>query len=418
MRATTVRFLTALIGSLFFTLSSRVPARTIDTMQTRLDEEAALLNRTRDEAVSTLRQQYIGGLERRMETLTGDNLRQLTAERDRARDAESLRPATLSENPGVRHYQTILIEQLDRIERPRAERLAILVENLQVFAQGQSAQLRNQGQSAQADAWDRWAAALPRQYLDPRFGLGGKTRFFTKLENGMKPYLIILGTSTAEFPNAAINAPWVQCAPGTRTNWPGTLSQRLRSLGELRLGGATCAGSNSRDFVSASGIYADRNQNHFSWLVEQNPDAVLIEFAAGTDAADRFNISVAQSRGYHEQIIRALREKNPDVEIFLWNGAKSFNQGRRDYGTRRSGQTREVSDEPQNAYAQMYIDLANDLGPGVYYIDTFSIFAEILREKGEGTYRTFFRDGNHTNQRGGEEIIVPEILKVLEFGNR
>ncbi|MCC5842958.1 MAG: SGNH/GDSL hydrolase family protein [Verrucomicrobia bacterium] len=391
-------------------------AQTLETMQSRLDQEVTQLNEARDGAVATLRQQYVAGLERRMETLSGENLQALTRERDRARDDESLRPPVLSDNPGVRHYQDILTEQLDRIERPRAERLAILVENLQVFAEGQSARLRSQGQSAPADAWDQWAAALPGNYLDLRFGTGGKTRFYTLLESGQKPYLIIVGTSTAEFPNARIDASWRQCAPGTRTNWPGEFSQRLKAIGDLRLGGATCAGTNSNEFVEGSGGYIQHG-NHLEWIANEKPDAVIIEFAAGIDSADRFNISVAQSRANHEHIIRTLRNQNPEMEMFLWNGAKSFDQGRRDYGSERQGTNREVSDEPQSAYAQMYIDLANQSGPGIYYIDTFSIFAEILKDKGMGTYRTYFRDGNHTNQRGGEEIIVPEILKVLENGN-
>ena len=400
-------FLMTLLGS------APLRAQTIEAMQTRLDEEVATLNQARDQAVATLRQQYVAGLERRMETLTGDNLRLLTQERDRARAEGPLRPPVLSDNPGVRHYQDILIEQLDRIERPRAERLAIMVENLQVFAGGQAAQLRNSGQSAPAEQWEQWAAGLPRQYLDARFGVGGKTRFLTLLESGQKPYLMIVGNSTAEFPNARIDAPWRQCASGARTNWPGYLSRRLRDLGDLRLGGATCAGASSSRFVESDGDF----RHGLQWVANEKPDAVILEFAPGGDAVNRFNISVAQSRENHERIIRELRAANPEVEIFLWTGAKSFDSGRRNYGSDRDGSTRDVSNEPQSAYAQMYVDLAQTAGPGVYVIDTFSIFAEILRDKGMGTYRTYFRDGNHTNQRGGEEIIVPEILKVLEFGN-
>lgn len=392
-------------------------AQTIEEMQTRLDEKVERLNTTRDQAIATLRQQYIAGLESRMKTLSDENLQLLSQERDRARDAESLYPPVLSDNPGVRHYQDLLIEQLDRIERPRAERLATLVDNLRVFAERQSTQLRSRGQSAEATQWEQWAAGLARNYLDARFGIGGKTRFFTMLENGQKPYLLILGTSTAEFPDARIDAPWTQCAPGTRTNWPGLLSQLLREFGELRLGGNTCAGANSNDFLDGTGRFGNHTYRQLDWVKAQAPDAIIIEFSAGIDSRNDLNISVAHSRANHELIIRELRSVNPQIEFFLWNGAKSFDQGRRNYGSERDGSTREASDEPQEAYAQMLIDLANESGAGVYYIDTFSIFAKILAEKGVGTYRTYFRDGNHTNQRGGEEIIVPEVLQVLEFGN-
>ena len=391
--------------------------QTPESMQARLDEEIARLDQERDEAVETLRRQYLGGLERRLATLSGTDREVLAEERDRAQNREQpLRPPIPSAHPGVRHYQDILIAQLDRIEEPRAERIATLVKNLQAFAEAQSTRLRRERQVSQAEAWEQWAAGLPGRYLDHRFS--GQTRFFSLLESGQEPYLIIVGTSTSEFPNARINAPWRQCAPGTRANWPGTLAQELSALGKLRLGGATCAGANSSEFVNGSGAYANHGENHLRWVAAEKPDAVIIEFATGLDCADRFDISVAQSRANHEIIIRTLREANPEVEIFLWNGAKSFDQGRRDYGSERQGRDRPSSDEPQEDYAQLSLDLARDFGVGVYYIDTFSIFARILKEQEVNVYRTYFRDGNHTNQRGGEEIIVPEMLKVLQFGNR
>lgn len=401
------------LGILGILAASRISAQSIESMQSRLDGEIAALDRARDEAFSSLRQQYIGGLERRMASLEGENLRLITEERDRVRGGGPLRPSVLATHSGVRHYQDILLEQLDRIERPRAERLAVLVENLQVFAQAQAAQLRSQGQPAPAEAWERWAAELPRRHLDPRFGVGGQTRFFTKLTTGQRPYLMIVGNSTAEFPNARIDAPWRQCAGGARTNWPGILARALRELGDLRLGGTTCAGAHSGLFVNGEGDF----RHGLSWVASEKPDAVIIEFAPGADAVNRFNLSVADSRANHERIIRELRAANPHMDIFLWTGAKSIDDGRLNYASDRDGSTRNASDEPQDAYARMYVELARSAGPGVYYIDTFALFAEILRDRGMSAYRTFFRDGNHTNQRGGEEIIVPEILKVLEFGN-
>lgn len=405
---------------LFFTLSlciiagaQTARAQTIESMQSRLDEEVAQLDKTRDDALQTLRDQYISGLERRMETLDGENLELLREERDRAAGDAPLRPPALSSNPGVRHYQDLLVEQLDSIERPRAERLAVLVKNLEEFSEKQAAGLRNQGKTDAADAWEKWAAGLPGKYLDPRFAIGGKTRFFTMLESGMKPYLMIIGNSTSETPSAKIDAPWAQCSSGSRTNWPGYLSQRLQDLGDLRLGGTTCAGANSSQFLDGSGRMGNHGFKQLEWVIKENPDAVIIEFAPGADGVSRFNISVAESRANHEKIIRKLSAKNPRIEIFLWTGAKSFGK----YGADRDGSGREVSNEPQEAYAKMYVDLADDSGSGVYSIDTFSQFSQILDKKGMNTYRTYFRDGNHTNQRGAEEIIVPEMLKVLEFGN-
>lgn len=392
----------------------RLAAQSLEEMQERLEEEVATLDAERDEAVATLREQYVAGLERRMETLSGKDLQVLGEERDRAAESGNpLRPSALSDHPGVRHYQDILVKQLDRIEGARGERVNALIDKLEVYTKRKVAQLRAARDTSAAEEWEEWAKALPRKYKDFRFAGGGKSRFFSLLEGGQKPYLIIVGNSTSEFPGAKIDAPWHQCSSGSRTNWPGTLSKRLKEIGDLRLGGSTCAGVASDEFVKRNG----RFRRGLSWVADEKPDAVLLEFAPGGDAVNRFNISVAESRATHERIIRTLREKNPQVEIFLWTGAKSFDSGRRDYGSDRDGSSRKVSDEPQSAYAQMYVDLANEFGSGVYYVDTFTLFADILENKGMSTYRTYFRDGNHTNRRGGEEIIVPEILKVMEFGN-
>ncbi|MCC5850867.1 MAG: SGNH/GDSL hydrolase family protein [Verrucomicrobia bacterium] len=399
-------------------LVSVLHGQTVPEMQTRLEKEVTALDQTRDEQFAVLRTYYLGALQTRMASLQSETDRQsLQEEIRRVQGDGSLRPAVLSSHAGVRHYQDILVQQLDRIEKPRAERLANLVERLQGFAQNQSAMLRHQGQAAAAAEWETWSAALPGLYLASGYGTGGKTRFFTMLENGQKPYLIILGTSTSEFPNARIDAPWVQCAPGDRANWPGVLSPQLRAIGELRLGGNTCAGATSTEFLDETGRFGNHRFRQLDWLVEQNPDAVIIDFSVGTDSVDRFNVTAAQSRANHEIILRALREKNPNVEIFLWSGAKSFNEGRRNYADDRSGLKREGSNDTQEDYARMLVELARASGPGVYIIDTFPIFAGILEKEGVRTYRTYFRDGNHTNQRGGEQVIVPEMMKVLEFGN-
>lgn len=403
---------------LVFLLAVLTRAQTLPEMQTRLEQEVATLDRARDEQLAALRTHYLGALRNQMGSVGSDADRQALQEEIRRVEGEgALRPAVLSSNPGIRHFQDILVQQLDRVEQPRAERIAHLVGRLQEFAQNQSVPLRQQGQASAAREWEQWAAALPGRYLDTRFGTGGKTRFFTKLENGQRPYLMILGNSTSEFPNARVDAPWVQCAPGDRANWPGVLSRQLRERGELRLGGNTCAGANSRDFLDGTGSFGRHNFRQLAWLLDQNPDAVIIEFAVGTDSMDRFNLPVAESRQHHETIIRALRERNPDVEIFLWTAVKAFNDGRLNYADDRSGANRDGSNETQVDYARMLVQLANDFGRGIYVIDTFPTFADLLETEGVRTYRTYFRDGNHTNQRGAEQLIVPAMMKVLEFGN-
>jgi len=395
------------LALLLFAVLPLLQAQTPQEMEARLEQEVAALNQARDEQLTALRAQYLGALQGQLPGVQAEADRQaLQEEIRRVQTGETLRPAGLSGNARVRHFQEILLQQIDRVEAPRRERIGSLVERLQAFAQ-------NQG----TEEWTRWGAGLPARFLEAGMGVGGKTRFLTMLEAGERPYLIVLGNSTSEYPNARIDAPWVQCAPGTRANWPGVLSPQLRNLGNLRLGGNTCAGATSSNFIDGSGRHGDNRFRQLDWLVEQNPDAVIIEFAVGTDSVDRFNISAAESRANHETIIQALRANNPQVEIFLLTGAKSFNDGRRSYADDRSGRNRAASNDTQADYANMLIDLARASGPGVYVVDTFALFSEIYEREGLRTYRTFFRDGNHTNQRGGQEVIVPEILRVFEQGN-
>ncbi|MCC5849526.1 MAG: hypothetical protein JJU29_15705 [Verrucomicrobia bacterium] len=419
--------------------------RTPEELEERLEAEIATLDETRDEALAVLRTQYLGFLEQqRQEQQRAGRAEAETlieAEKNRVREDGPLRPAQPSENPGIQRMQNILLQQIDEIEEPRTTRIRTLLQNLKLYSLQQSATLRQEGRETDAGNWETWAAGLEEKYADtipaPREvpdrpaatlrpapgtpaatrGGGGPTRFFRKLEAGDKPYMMIIGTSTAENPNGRVDAPWVQCAPGTRTNWPPVFSRALQDVGNVRVGGNTCAGASSSDFLDDSGRHGRHRYRQLDWVKEQNPDAVILAFAVGTDTVGRFDITLAQSRANHERIIRELREHNPEIEIFLWNEALSFNAGARNYGDDRDGSTRKSSDEPQSEYAKMCVDLANESGPGVYYIDTFSKFQKIHDDEGLSRYRTYFRDGNHTNQRGGEEVIVPEMMRVLREGN-
>ncbi|MCC5788685.1 MAG: SGNH/GDSL hydrolase family protein [Opitutales bacterium] len=380
---------------------------TIESMQERLEEEIAKLDSERDERIEALRQQYLTAVERQLEgNLPSDNREALQGERDRVRNEDELHPGSPSDHPALNRLHEALIEQIQIAEKPRLERLTTLIENLQNFSENQARTLRQQGQRDKAEEWENWGKALPARHLSGAAAAAGvsgvKTRFMSLLEAGDEPYLIIVGTSTSEHQGGAVNAPWRQCASGNRSNWPPVLASALSDIGPVRIGGRTCAGVSSKEFL---------NRGQLDWVVEQKPDAVLMEFAPGGDCVGRFNMTVADSRAIHEQMIEKLRAANPDMEIFLWTGLRSTNQGRRNYWDDRNGSGRAASNESQAEYAQMYVDLANDM-PGVYAVDTYPIFQQ-LYEEDSGAYRTFLRDGNHTNRRAGEEIIIPTILEVM-----
>ena len=382
---------------------------TIEGMQERLEAEIKELDAERDERLQALRSQYRGALERRLGELgQGAASAPLREELERVSGDGRLAPAMPASQGELQRFHRILLDQIAVAEQPRTDRLNTLINNLQAFSNNQSSQLRRQGRQDEAERWKQWGDALPARYLTG-VADNGKSRFMTLLEAGEKPYLIIIGTSTSEHTGGAVDAPWRQCAGGNRTEWPAVLSPALREIGEVRIGGSTCAGVTSREFMERGRLRP---------VLEEKPDAVIIEFAPGADSVDRFNMTVADSRAAHEEMIAALREANPDMEIFLWTGARSFNSGggRGAHWDRRDGSGREASNEGQPEYAQMYRDLARDAGPGIRVIDTYATF-ENLFKRDERSYRTYFRDGNHTNRRGAEEIIVPEILRTLRGEN-
>ena len=371
---------------------------TIERMEERLEQEIETLDAERDERLETLRNQYRNGLERRLASLDQSaEANALREELERISNDNPLAPSEPATSGELQRLHEILKEQVEIAEAPRTERLTTLIENLQNFASNHAQSLRRQGRNDDADEWEQWGNTLPARHLAGT-GVtipGIASRFMGLLEAGEEPYLIIVGTSTAEHTGGAVNAPWRQCASGNRSNWPPVLANALSDIGPVRIGGSTCAGVSSREYMS---------RGRLDWVVEQKPDAVIIEFAAGADCVSRFNMSVEDSRASHMEMIERLLEANPDMEIFLWNGLRSTNQGRRNYWDDRPGQP---------DFAQLYIDMAQELGPAVFAVDTYSIF-QGLYEEDSNAYRTFLRDGNHINRRGGEEVVVPEILRVMK----
>jgi hypothetical protein len=248
-----------------------------------------------------------------------------------------------------------------------------------------------------------FAGALAVLWTLPGSLEAGQSQFYTKLVNGESPFFMVVGNSTSQ--NASTTT-W-SSYPKTYCEWPLRLKEELESLGDLRFEGHTAPGKHSGNFIEGT----DGFSHGLEWVKLNTPDALIMEFAPGADAVGRFNITVAQSKANHETIIDELLAAKPDMEIFLWTGARSTG------GKWEDRSSRVASDEGQPEYAQMLIELAEEKGPQVLSVDTYTEMFAIYENQGSSVYGTYMHDENHTNNKAATEIIVPEIMKVMREGN-
>ncbi len=239
----------------------------------------------------------------------------------------------------------------------------------------------------------------------------GETQFYTKLKNGENPTFYVIGNSTSQ---SAATTEWSSYKKNY-CEWPKRLKEELETVGEVNFEGHTAPGKHSKNFIDGTEGFA----HNLDWVNSQAPDAVIMEFAPGADAVERFNITLSMSRQYHEQIITSMLATNPSIEIFLWTGARS-------YGGKWAQRLGDGDAEIPNAredgiaqpeYAAMLLEVASASGPNVYVVDTYTDMVAIYEQQGESTYKTYMYDDNHTNDKAATDIIVPKIIEVMRQGN-
>lgn len=133
-------------------------------------------------------------------------------------------------------------------------------------------------------------------------------------------------------------------------------------------------------------------------VIAKKPDAVFIEFGMN-DAFQEYDTSVVLAKLNLAYMIDRIRLYSDSCDIFLqvMNMPIGKSAGYRPH---------------LNAYYTMYRETAKE--KNVTLIDHYVNWSAIL-EKGEDIFRQYVPDGLHPNTKGGEEIIAPKILEVLNL---
>lgn len=233
---------------------------------------------------------------------------------------------------------------------------------------------------------------------------GTESNFWQKLKNGERPSVVIVGHSTSQAWGSTF------CSSSKSfVSWPAVLKSELEAVGAVDVLSCTCAGNSSLHFagIVTEGVKETSYGNGGIECVKGHAaDALIIEFAIGADCVSRFNITVNDSKNAHKQLFDEFLSANPESEIFLWTGARSYGGKWEDRSSRSS------SNESQPEYAQMYVDLAAE--EGFYVVDTYTELFRIHEEEGLNPYKQYMNDENHTSNFAAENIIVPSILSIMQ----
>lgn len=199
--------------------------------------------------------------------------------------------------------------------------------------------------------------------------------FLKRLQNGHPQHIVVYGTSLS--------------SGGNGKAWMDVVKGRLAAKYGDNLVRYTLAGKGG--MWSTWGV-----KNFEDSVIAKKPDAVFIEFGMN-DAFEEYATSVAVARLNLEYMIDRLRLYNDSCDIFIQ--VMNMPIG-------KSARYRPHLD----AYYAMYRETAQE--KNVTLIDHYPNWQAIL-EKGEDTFKGYVPDGLHPNRKGGEEIIAPKILEVL-----
>lgn len=133
-------------------------------------------------------------------------------------------------------------------------------------------------------------------------------------------------------------------------------------------------------------------------VIAKKPDAVFIEFGMN-DAFQEYETSVALAKLNLEYMIDRVRLYSDSCDIFLqvMNMPIGKSAGFRPHLDDYYAMYRKVSQEKK-----------------VMLIDHYPNWQNIL-DQGEKFFRQYVPDGLHPNKKGGEEVIAPKIVEVLNL---
>ncbi len=209
--------------------------------------------------------------------------------------------------------------------------------------------------------------------------------FVSALEAGEPRTIVVYGTSLTA------NGGWV----GQMRAW----------LAAQYPGAATVINSGLSGRNSAEGLARLEAR-----VLDHEPDVVFIEFAMNdafryTDGTPR--LDVPQARENLEAMIRAIRERNPDVEILLQTTNTVWDSP--------AGSNRSATLRPElAAYYRMYREVA--AARGLMLIDHEANWAALQRED-RAKFEAFIPDGVHPTAAGCAEVVFPFLQRQLAGGD-
>jgi len=160
-------------------------------------------------------------------------------------------------------------------------------------------------------------------------------------------------------------------------------------------------------FINAAkaGMHSDWGvQNFEERVLSKQPDLLFIEFSIN-DAAPKNNVSLEKSKANLEAMIKAVREKNPRVDIVLQTMNAAWDSPRvpeKKYG----------SDRPDLAtYYSVYRDYARE--HKLPLVDNYPVWLKRQKDDPEG-YQKGVPDGIHPSSTTSRAVAWPAVEALLE----
>ncbi|WP_187443963.1 SGNH/GDSL hydrolase family protein [Sphingobacterium phlebotomi] len=197
------------------------------------------------------------------------------------------------------------------------------------------------------------------------------------MKNGKPQHIVVYGTSLS--------------SGGNGKAWMEAVKARLEEKYGDNLVSYTLAGKGG--MWSVWGV-----RNFEDSVIAKKPDAVFMEFGMN-DAFEEYGTSVALAKLNLAYMIDRIRLHNDSCDIFLQ--VMNMPIG-------KSASFRPHLDD----YYAMYRETAQE--KKVTLIDHYPNW-QIILDKGEDIFRQYVPDGLHPNRKGGEEIIAPKIVEVLNL---
>ncbi len=201
--------------------------------------------------------------------------------------------------------------------------------------------------------------------------------FLKRLQHGQPQHIVVYGTSLS--------------SGGNGKAWMEVVSRRISKDYGDNLFSYTLAGKGG--MWSVWGV-----KNFEDSVIAKKPDALFIEFGMN-DAFQEYGTSVALAKLNLEYMIDRVRLYNDSCDIFL----QIMNMP--------IGKSADYRPHLQKYYA-MYREVARE--KSVMLID-HSTNWQIILDQGEEVFRQYVPDGLHPNRKGGEEVIAPNIIEVLNL---